>query len=289
MRQLEKSLRELGVTDRTLPHTRRALRESRATLETAPYGSIVVAFFAMWLGLKLFKVPFILLRDTAAYFQIATVEKAAEHVLWVFRPGAADTPMQGQDFPILFLAMAVTVLTPFWWLLDRRPARGAAYRHRATIRVQEALRTCAEAYSREPGLRSSHLREVDRALREAQDAILRAHRHAGTIRRRSTRRTAARNHAALVVGALQAELLQIGVEPDAALPRLGAKLAMIGERCAEGRIGALLPEDAPRRSHPCLRCSNRAPGIPPRRVRHSHSYGSGRRSIRDAAPRRSER
>ncbi|MFG2983099.1 hypothetical protein ACGFYQ_17920 [Streptomyces sp. NPDC048258] len=140
--------------------------------------------------------------------------------------------------------MAVPVLTPFWWLLDRRPARGASYRHRATIRIQEALRTCADAYSQESGLRSSHLREVDRALREAQDAILRVHRYAGTIRRRSARRSAARNHAALVVGALQAELLQIDVEPDAALPRLGAKLAMIGERCAEGRIGALLPEDA---------------------------------------------
>jgi hypothetical protein len=110
--------------------------------------------------------------------------------------------------------------------------------------MQEALRTCADAYSQERGLRSSHLREVDRALREAQDAILRAHRYAGTIRRRSTRRAAARNHAALVVGALQAELLQIDVEPDVALPQLGAKLAMIGERCAEGRIGALLPADA---------------------------------------------
>ncbi|MFF8962325.1 hypothetical protein ACF1BK_06185 [Streptomyces globisporus] len=243
MRELEKSLRELDLEDRALPHTRRALRETRATLETLPYGSIAIALFVMWLVLKLFKVPFMILRDVSAYFEISLLNRGAEHVLWVFRPGASDVPMRSQDAPILFLVMVMAFVVPFWWLFDRRPARGASYRHRTTIRVQRALRVCADAYSQESGHRSAQLREVDRAMRDAQNAILRAHRYSRTIWWRSTRRAAARNHAALVAGALQEELLQIDIEPDVALPRLGAKLAMIGERCAEGRIGAMLPED----------------------------------------------
>ncbi|MET9598232.1 hypothetical protein [Streptomyces sp. NPDC006459] len=92
------------------------------------------------------------------------------------------------------------------------------------------------------------------------------------------------------VGALQAELLQIDVEPDAALPRLGAKLAMIGERCAEGRIGALLPEDALAGVTPvsAARTALRE-SLHVALVILTHSYGSGRRSTRGAAPRRSER
>lgn len=244
LRELGASLQTLGVADGALPHTRRALRETRTTLETAPYGSIACALAATWLGIRLLKVPALIVRDLAASVGTESVRRAAAHFIWLFRPGAANQPVHGWDTLIFLMTTMGVIVTPFWWLMTRRPARGAAYRHHVTIQIVEALKRCAEAYSRAPGDRGPQLRDLDHSLQETEDAILRAHRYARTIPRRSPRRAAVRSHAAKVAGALRAEGLRIDADPDEALPRLGTMLALIGERCAEGRIGALLPEES---------------------------------------------
>ncbi|MEU7021229.1 hypothetical protein ABZ990_11325 [Streptomyces sp. NPDC046203] len=43
------------------------------------------------------------------------------------------------------------LITPVWWLLKRRLARGAVLRHRVTLQTVEELNLCAEANSRQPG------------------------------------------------------------------------------------------------------------------------------------------
>lgn len=244
LRNLTSSLQVLQVAERKLPHTRRALRDTRATLETAPYGSIALTLFALWLSLRLIKFSAVVVHDLAAALGIESVAKAATHFLWVLRPEAANQPAHGWDALIYVITWLAALITPVWWLLKRRPARGAVLRHQVTIQTVEALNFCAEAYSRQPGQRASQLRTLDLGLRATEDAILRAHRNAGTMPRRSARHAAARAHAAQVAGALRAESLRIDVHPETALPRLGAMLAEIGERCAEGRVGAMLPAES---------------------------------------------
>ncbi|MDV5145763.1 hypothetical protein R1T08_16485 [Streptomyces sp. SBC-4] len=212
------------------------------TLETAPYRSMAVALFAALMGLKMIKPSVILLRDLAQAAGADSTARAAKYVLWQLRPEVANQPAHGWGSLVFVVVVATPLIVPVWWLMERRMARGAIFRHRATIRALDALILCAAAYKQPPGDRASQLRDLDWGLRAAEDAILRAHRHAGTIPRRSVRRAAARSHAALVAGALRAEALKIDAEPDRALPRLGAMLAVVAERSAEGRIGALLPE-----------------------------------------------
>ncbi|MDK0520546.1 hypothetical protein [Streptomyces sp. ML-6] len=194
--------------------------------------------------MRLIKVSAVVVHDLALVLGIESVSRAARHFLWVLRPGAANQPVHGWDALIYLITMVAALITPVWWLLKRRPARGAVLRHRVTIQTVETLNLCAEAYSRQPGQRDSQLRVLDLGLRATEDAILRAHRYAGTMPRRSARRAAARTHASQVAGALRAESLRMDIRPEIALPRLGAMLAEIGERCAEGRVGSMLPAES---------------------------------------------
>ncbi|MGW7170738.1 hypothetical protein ACWGH3_36765 [Streptomyces sp. NPDC054884] len=219
------------------------LRETRTTFETLPYGSFVAAYIATWLGLRVIKLSAIILHDLATALGIESAARAMRYFLWSLRPEVGNQPMQGWDGLIFVITFSAIPLLPIWWVAEFRWARGAVYRYRATIRAVEALRLCAEAYSRPPGERASQLRDLDSGLRATEDAILHAYRHIGTIARRSPRSAPARAHAALVAGALRTESLKIDADPNATLPQLGAMLAMIGERCAEGRIGAMLPEE----------------------------------------------
>ncbi|MFJ8537308.1 hypothetical protein [Streptomyces sp. NPDC093591] len=207
-----------------------------------PYGSIAAAYFALWFGVRVLKLSTIILHDVAVALDAEVIAKATQYFLWSIRPENGSRPFHGWDSVIFVAYFSVVMLVPLWWLIERRSARGALYRHRTTMRVLDALHRCAEAYDRPPGERASQLRDLDAGLRAAEKAILRAHRYAGTIPNRSPRRAAVRTHTALVAGALRSESLKIDADPDVALPRLGTMLAIISERCAEGRIGALLPE-----------------------------------------------
>lgn len=243
LRKFGASLQTLGVEDRAFTHTRRVLRETRTTFETVPYGSIAAAYFAMWLGLRLIKLSAIILHDLAIALGFEAAARAMQYFLWSLRPEMGSQPIHGWDSLIFVITFSLILILPVWWLAEFRWARGAVYRYRATIRVMEALHLCAEAYSQPSGERASQLRDLDSGLQAAEDAILHAHRYIGTIPRRSPRSAPARAHAALIAGALRAESLKIDADPNATLPRLGVMLAMIGERCAEGRIGAMLPEE----------------------------------------------
>ncbi|MFD6421354.1 hypothetical protein [Streptomyces sp. NPDC060198] len=244
LRSLASSLQALEVAERRLPHTRRALRDTRPTLETASYGSIALTLLALWLGVRLIKFSAEVVHDLASALGIESISRAATHFLWVLRPEAANQPSQGWDALIVMITMLAALFPPLWWLIKRRPARGAVLRHRATIQAVETLNLCAKAYRQQPGQRAAQLRELDLGLRATEGAILRAYRHTGTMPRRSARRPAARTHASQVAGALRAESLRMDVQPEMALPRLGAMLAEIGERCAEGRIGSMLPAES---------------------------------------------
>ncbi|RPK78788.1 hypothetical protein EES45_17090 [Streptomyces sp. ADI97-07] len=237
------ALQALQVEGRGGVQTRRVLRETRKTLETVPYGSVAGAYFAMWIGLRIIKLSAIILGNLATTIGAEAVARAAHYFLWSLRPGVGKQPIGGWDSVIFIITFSLIPLLPIWWLTTRRWARGAVHRNRATLRALDALYLCAEAHRQSPGERASRLHDFDSALRRAEDAILHAHRHLGTIPRRSPRAAAARAHAALVVGALRAESLKIDADPNVALPRLGAMLAVIGERCAAGRIGAMLPEE----------------------------------------------
>lgn len=240
---LEESLRTLAVSERTLPHTQRALRDARETLETAPYGSIICALAAIFLGIRILRIPALMIHDLAESIGVESARRAAAHFLWLLRSGAANQPIEGWDTLIFLFVIMAIILIPCWWLRTRRAARGAAHRHHATIQAVDTLRRCAEMYKRAPGDRATQLRDLGRSLQEVEKAILRAHRYARTIPRRSARQAAARSHAAKVAGALRAESLRLDTDPDEALPRLGSMLALISERCAEGRFSALLPEE----------------------------------------------
>ncbi|SHH95768.1 hypothetical protein SAMN05444521_2848 [Streptomyces sp. 3214.6] len=244
------SLQTLRVEGTAVAQTRRVLRETRTTLETVPYGSIAAAYFGMWIGLRIIKILAVILRDLATAVGAEAAARATQYFLWSLRPEMGNHPIRGWDGLIFVITYSVVLSLPIWWLGTFRWARGAVYRNRATLRAVDALHLCAEAYRQPPGERASHLRNFDSALRRAEDAILHAHRHLGTIPRQSPRLAAARAHAALVVGALRAESLKIDADPNAALPRLGTMLAVIGERCAAGRIGAMLPEEFLARATP---------------------------------------
>ncbi|WP_158745114.1 hypothetical protein [Streptomyces sp. NRRL S-1448] len=205
---------------------------------------MAVALLAALIGLRMIKGAAVLLHDLARAAGADSAARAAKHFLWLLRPEVANQPARGWGSLVFVIVVSIPLLVPMWWLVERRMARGAIFRYRATIRALDALSLCAAAYRQPSGDRASQLRDLDRGLRDVEDAILRSHRYAGTIPRNSVRRAATRSHAALVAGALRAEVLKIDAEPDDALPRLGAILVTIAERSAEGRIGALLPEAA---------------------------------------------
>ncbi|CAL9342001.1 hypothetical protein SUDANB106_00295 [Streptomyces sp. enrichment culture] len=126
------------------------------------------------------------------------------------------------------------------WLLGRldRAGRRDALVHAGVATVL----ACVHALEAPGAERAEHFQGVDDLYRRAEPLVLRAHRTRGTIGGSSPRRTAARQHAERVAGALRRDLCRMDAEPQDALRDLAGKLVVVCERYAEGRIGRLLPE-----------------------------------------------
>ncbi|MGF1426850.1 hypothetical protein [Kitasatospora sp. LaBMicrA B282] len=108
------------------------------------------------------------------------------------------------------------------------------------MEILKALEACDDAQRAPVISRQRRLRRLDRACRRVEECVLKAHRVAGTIPLRSTRRAPARQHAAQVAGILRQQVARLDTEPQKAFADLGAMLATIGEQYAAGQVGALL-------------------------------------------------
>ncbi|WP_051837591.1 hypothetical protein [Streptomyces sp. NRRL WC-3742] len=84
---------------------------------------------------------------------------------------------------------------------------------------------------------------LPRLLRDAERAIRRARLWHATVPRFSHRQRALKEHAGRVVNALRAAEARMDTYPELARCDLAAKLHTIAEQYAEGRLGALLPEE----------------------------------------------
>lgn len=188
--RLDRALTTLSISDTALPHTRAALHTSRTTLETMPYGSVLAVFAAWIMSVRVIKVLAEAALQVTTYLHLSGFERALAHFLWVWRhfdDNKLVTEVPAGDF----LSMVIVIVGPFgvafWWLINRRLARGAQYRHKTSLCALRALTQCAEAYVQEPGERRSALRQLDISSREVERALLHAPNAVGTMPRRSCR------------------------------------------------------------------------------------------------------
>ncbi|MFJ8082967.1 hypothetical protein ACIQ6Y_20460 [Streptomyces sp. NPDC096205] len=136
------------------------------------------------------------------------------------------------------------------WAIRNTRVGGISARHRLTVRTARAVLLCVELLDTAPAVRPPLLRRLDRRCRLIERGVLAAHRTVGTMARSSPRHAVSRKHCALVAGALRRDLVGLDTDQDAALKRLGSTLLTMGERYAEGRVGAMLPESALRDAVP---------------------------------------
>lgn len=244
--ELDESVERLGVPIVALPrtYTREALHENRDTLETFPYGSLLIAAFLMTVIAKTAPDSVGALQDAAETHALNAPARVASNLLigWGMGDRAPSRHEAGSAFPgiLLFSLWALPVI----WLGSRRLGRGAERRYRLTLRTSAAVKLCADAYESTRAERPWALTRLDSACRLVERNILKARHNAGTMPRRSSRHAHARIHAAYVAGALRQQMDRLDEEPEIALRDLGVLLVTIGERHAEGRVSAMLPESS---------------------------------------------
>jgi hypothetical protein len=150
--------------------------------------------------------------------------------------------------------LMLAILTLPWllviWVVRNTRVGGLSVRHRLTVRTAKAVLLCVELLDTAPTARPPLLRRLDRWCRLIERDVLRAHRTVGTMARSSPRHAVSRQHSAHVAGVLRHDLVGLDSDQDAALQKLGCTLLTMGERYAEGRVSAMLPEDALRDAVP---------------------------------------
>ncbi|MFG3253238.1 hypothetical protein [Streptomyces sp. NPDC048172] len=235
-----------------LTQTHVALHAMRSTLETFPYLAGFVAVVAMTI--------------TAEWYE--PLVRALQEPIENSRPVppvrvAAKVLIGGQEADGSTTAGALVLfawLLPTIWLAWFRAARGALRRYRLTWWCYRALKDCANVFDGEPAEYERTLRRLDRSCRAVEGHVLAAHRTRGTIPLKSTRRSPARDHAALVAGALRQSLAKVDESPHTGLKELANLLAVVGERHAKGRLSKLLDPDALADAQPVSRARLRAGG-----------------------------
>ncbi|WP_051722346.1 hypothetical protein [Streptomyces albus] len=223
VRELEEAPARLGLPEAEFPETKAALRAYHTDGNDLAEGSLLIGILVFVLLLP----PFV----SAAV------------------SGTTSLPVNENDPDPVYVNVyaVIAALTLPWpplvWLIRRTRAGGASVRHRLTVRTTRAAVLCADILERPSLADLSRLRALDRRCRRIERDLLRAHHTVGTIASSSPRHESARRHAAHVAGALRQDLVRLDSEPDTALRDLARKLLTIGERYAQGRVGALLPED----------------------------------------------
>ncbi|MGW9116636.1 hypothetical protein ACWGRV_08290 [Streptomyces sp. NPDC055663] len=224
VRDLEDATVRLVLPDAEIPDTRVALRAYHTQGSGRAEGAFLIAL-----------VEFLVLLPPFVFAAVS---------------GTTSIQVNGKDpdpvFVNVYLAIAVLTLpwVPIVWLLWRTRAGGVSVRHRLTARTARAAVLCADIHEQPAAARSSRLRRLDRQCHKIERDLLRAHRTVRTMALTSPRHASARQHAAHVAGALRQDLVRLDSEPDAALRDIAQKLITIGERYAQGRVGALLLDDA---------------------------------------------
>ena len=190
---------------------------------------------------------------------LAVLDALGPLPLYVYEAALGKTTLHlhGQDVVSDILAnvyLMLAILTLPWllviWVIRNTRVGGLSARHRLTARTAEAILLCVELLDTAPASRPPLLRRLDRWCRLIERDVLRAHRTVGTMARSSPRHAASRRHSAHVAGALRRDLVGLDSDQAAALHRLGCTLLTMGERYAEGRVSAMLPEDALRDAVP---------------------------------------
>lgn len=225
VRELDAAVTVLGLSDRELTQTRSMLRADRKARDKFPVTAYWQGMLVMLIASRVAEFVLDRTRNVDASLRLGLPSTAVEWVQSAFH-------VIGSKW--IFGAVLWTV----WrlWVGIRR--------YLLTVRAAAAARVCAQAVQQPSGVRAVALYGVDKACRRVERQILRAHRFSGTIPARSPRRAAAKQHAALVAGALRQQLNLLDQEPEKALKDLAAGLVTIGERYAEGRVAALLPDSA---------------------------------------------
>ncbi|NSC20056.1 hypothetical protein FM076_02075 [Streptomyces albus subsp. chlorinus] len=212
----DEALARLSLTDAEVPLTREVLGRPQAYPTLAAIAWLVTAATAVFLGL------------------------AVEDRLEPSHPSLATAG--GASAAMVF---AVVLGSGSAWLLTRTRAGGEAARNRLVHVAARTVLACARVHDvHDLARRAGHMRQLDRSYRQLEQAVLRAHRARATMPFSSPRHAVARQHAAWVVGALRQDIYRLDTEPDDAVRKLAAKVVLLGERYAEGRVGALLPEEA---------------------------------------------
>ncbi|MFD4904230.1 hypothetical protein [Kitasatospora purpeofusca] len=230
---------QLGLDVYDLRATPDVMWASRDTVETWPVGRTILTAV---IGASAALVATPLARsfgDAAATLGLGLLALAA-HAFASDMASVMDAPPTSVRALLVFNAFNLVVMFGLgWWLVARRLP---AYPNALTLRANSAVVVCAKARSETAVTRAPLLLELDRACRNVELALLEAHRTSRSIRRRSPRRNAVKEHCALVAGALRTQLAQVDVEPDTGLVDLARMLSAIGENHAAGRMAALLPK-----------------------------------------------
>lgn len=154
---------------------------------------------------------------------------------------------------ILACVYAARPLLPLNLVLGNRDAeanfhRGSLYalerRMRAALILYGHAARCARALMARGWVRDS-LTNSARFLPQAEREILRAWKKARPARVKTLRyqRNELKDHAGRVVAALRAQAARVDADPENGLRELGKMLIRVGDRLAEGRVGALLDEE----------------------------------------------
>ncbi|MFB7898651.1 hypothetical protein ACWD33_11460 [Streptomyces xiamenensis] len=175
------------------------------------------------------------------YYGFESVERVAQFVneQWGKVPNEGAS---GRD-PLFAAAAQLGLFVIALWVLWRTLRKGVLRKYWLTIRTCSAVVQCARAKRATAIDRPDRIRQVDSLCRAVEWSIWRSHLWRGGMTRRSPRRAAARQHAALVITALHRELDKLDVDPGNALDGLAQMLATIGEQHAAGQVAALLPAE----------------------------------------------
>ncbi|MFJ8955215.1 hypothetical protein ACIRO1_34495 [Streptomyces sp. NPDC102381] len=184
---------------------------------------------------------FLSLWAIADYYGLAAVERVGSYTFtqWSKVPNGSAP---GRD-PVFASAFNFASLALGIWIIWRRTGGGAMRKYWLTQRTSAAVIRCAEAKKATGIERPDALRRVDSLARAVERSLWRSHYWRGGMARRSYRRIAAQQHAAMVIGALHRQLDRLDVGSDDAVDDLAKMLARIGEQHAAGHVSALLPPE----------------------------------------------
>ncbi|MEV5449987.1 hypothetical protein [Streptomyces sp. NPDC052535] len=172
------------------------------------------------------------------------------------RLGSEDSIIEHALSPLVNATVASVLFLSFWlvppvllagaaagrpwsWSTSTRLMKRFGSVHATAISVAACVRVRKASWAERP----KELRRLSRATSRVEDRIMWLHRHSGHLPPRSHRKHLLKQHTGLVVAAIRRAEARVDSEGDEALEPLAALLITVGERIAEGRIGALLDAD----------------------------------------------